>query len=137
MTEIPDKGVLIGTFTPDSELHFATYLFATREGLTIVGLTFLACYTFSVLALHAIAPALESHRLRAEAKLERRAFELHGSRWLGLFSRHDEAINGLRATLSIDATFVREMMPRNRVFISDTLCLTTLMFIIQQPLRVW
>ena len=90
------------------------------EGLTIFGTMIVACYIFLSLAIHSFPPALESHRIRAEENLDKRAFKRFQSRWLGLWSEQDEAINGLRATLSVTASFVGEMMPRNRVFVSDS-----------------
>lgn len=120
MENVPGKGLKIGSFSPESDTHLATYLFGSIEGLTIMSVMLLACYVFTILTLHAFAPALESHRIRAEEKLEDRAFRRFGDGWLGIWSPNDEAINGLRATLHIDATFVRQMLPRNRVFISDT-----------------
>ncbi|MEM1303713.1 MAG: hypothetical protein AAGG46_02395 [Planctomycetota bacterium] len=120
MAEVPGGGLQIGTYTPESPQSFAAYLFASREGLTVLGVLLLSCYTFTVLTLQALAPALESHRIRAERNLELRAFERFGGRWLGVWSEHDEAIHGLRATLGVTTTFVRNMMPRARVFVSDT-----------------
>ena len=47
----------------------------------------------------------------------------YAPRWLGIWSRDDEAINGLRATLSLSVSFVSTLAPRERVLLSDNLSL--------------
>jgi len=47
----------------------------------------------------------------------------YGGRWLGIWSPNDEAINGLKATLNLSLSFVAPMVPRERVFLSDSLAL--------------
>jgi hypothetical protein len=66
---------------------------------------------------------LASWRIHAEARLQRRAFERYGPRWLGLWSGDDEAINGLRATLDLSLSFIKRMAPSDRVFLTDNLAL--------------
>jgi hypothetical protein len=55
--------------------------------------------------------------------LERRASALYGDKWLGMWTPHDEAINGLKATLDLSLSFVKKMVPRERIFMSDNLAL--------------
>jgi hypothetical protein len=62
---------------------------------------------------------IESWQLWDESRLEKKAHDLFASRWLGLWSPDDEAINGLRATLDLSITFVARMTPRERVLFSD------------------
>ena len=103
-----DGAVHIGTFDPAGDQSFAAYLFASYEGFVLLAVTLLTSYLLLNLALHCLMPAIESHRIRAEQRLERRAYERFGDRWLGVWSRDVEAINGLRATLELSVTFVRE-----------------------------
>ena len=113
-------GIRFGSFDPSGDQSFASYLFASREGLVLLGASLLHVYIAFHLIVWCIAPALESRRIRAEARLEKHAYHRFGARWLGLWSRDDEAINGLRATLDLSVRFVSKMRPRERVFISDT-----------------
>lgn len=113
-------GLKIGSFEPSGATSFADYLFFTQEGLVLLGVTVLSAYLFLNLALFCFVPALESHRIRTETRLERQAYARFGARWLGVWSRDDEAINGLRATIDLSVNFVSPMMPRERVFVSDT-----------------
>jgi hypothetical protein len=80
-------------------------------------------YVFLVLASLFLNPVLESLRIRAEKRLERTAMETYRGRWLGLWSSNDEAINGLRATLDLSVSFVGQIVPRDRVLLSDYLSL--------------
>lgn len=114
----PD-GIHLGSFDPAGDVSFAGYLFGSYEGLVMLGVTALSAYLFLNLALVCFAPALESYRIRAEYRLERHAYARFGARWLGIWSRDDEAINGLRATIDLSVNFVSPMMPRERVFASD------------------
>ena len=115
----PD-GIRFGSYEPLGDVPFADYLFGSYEGLVLLGVTALAAYLYSMLALVSFVPALESHRIRSEYRLEKRAYKRFGARWLGIWSRDDEAINGLRATIDLTLSFVGAMMPRERVFVSDT-----------------
>ena len=49
----------------------------------------------------ASAVKLESAVVREEARIRNQAFIDFGARWLGIWSRHDEAINSLRASLRL------------------------------------
>jgi hypothetical protein len=49
----------------------------------------------------ASAVNLEASVVREEARIRNQAFVDFGARWLGIWSRHDEAINGLRASLRL------------------------------------
>ncbi len=51
------------------------------------------------------------------------AFDRYGRGWLGLWSDDDEAINGLRATLNLSMSFIKEIAPSDRVFLTDNLAL--------------
>jgi hypothetical protein len=118
-----EDGIFLGAFDPDGGQSFASYLFTTQEGWLLLFLSLLASYVFLYLGLLCLAPALESFRIRAEQRLERAAYARYGTRWLGIWSRDDEAINGLRATLEVSMRFVGKMIPRERVFLSDAVAL--------------
>lgn len=49
----------------------------------------------------ASAVQLEASVVRQGARIRNQAFVEFGARWLGIWSRHDEAINGLRASLKL------------------------------------
>lgn len=49
----------------------------------------------------ASAVQLEASVVREGARIRNQAFVEFGARWLGIWSRHDEAINGLRASLKL------------------------------------
>jgi hypothetical protein len=53
--------------------------------------------------------------------LERKVIDTYQGVWLGLWSKHDEAINGLRATLGLSVSFVSQMTLRERILLSDYL----------------
>ncbi len=118
----PD-GVVIGSFDPSGDQTLAKYYLATPEGLFLLILMLGLSYVFVHVALLCISPAIEAYRIRLEQRLKKRAFGVYGARWLGISSPDDEAINGLRATLSISVSFVSKMMPREVVFLSDILAL--------------
>jgi hypothetical protein len=113
-------GIHLGSYDPTGDVGFATYLFSSWEGLLLLLMGILHVYIGAQLIAWCITPALESRRIRTEARLEKHAYHQFGARWLGLWSRDDEAINGLRATLGLSVQFVGKMMSRERVFISDT-----------------
>ena len=73
------------------------------------------------LAVMCLRPVIESFRIRGEVQLERRALSLYGDKWLGMWTPHDEAINGLKATLDLSLSFVKKLVPRERIFMSDNL----------------
>ncbi|QDS93056.1 hypothetical protein FF011L_18110 [Roseimaritima multifibrata] len=87
------------------------------------GLTLLVLCLYAALCILSMlaAPLLESWQIRQDEQLDRKAMELYGDRWLGLWSPDDEAINGLRATLDMPLSFVGRYSPREQVFASDRL----------------
>ena len=99
--EFSSVGVRVGSFDPQGSQSLAAYLFATREGLFFFSMAVFAAYLFLIIGLMCIRPAIESYRIRAEQRLEDDAFAAYQSRWLGIWSTDDEAINGLRATLDL------------------------------------
>ena len=111
--------VLVGSFDPQGDLTLAQYFFTTLEGLFLLGLMVALSYFFIHCAALCIAPAIESFRVRLEQRLRETAFQRFGAKWIGLWSPDDEAINGLRATLHVTVTFVRKIMPREVVYLSD------------------
>lgn len=92
------QGVRLGGFDPSGDLSLFEYIFATREGLILLAVILFCVYVFLHVAVMCIRPAIEAFRTRSELRLQRRAFSLYGSRWLGLWSPDDEAINGPTAT---------------------------------------
>ena len=116
-----DAGIQIGSFDPSSGQSLMNYLFLSREGWVLLLLMLLCIYVFLHLSVMSLRPVIESIRIRAEKKLQRQAFRRYGSRWLGLWSTDDEAINGLRATLDLSVSFVKRMTPGDRVFLTDNL----------------
>lgn len=118
----PD-GVVVGSFDPNGNLSLGRYFLATPEGLFLLLLMLGLSYIFVHVAMLCISPAIEAYRIRLELRLKQRAFDVYGARWLGIASPDDEAINGLRATLSISVSFVSKMMPREVVFLSDIFAL--------------
>ena len=117
------KGIQIGSFDPDSGMSFMQYLFFTSEGLTELAVIILCFYIFLHLAVMCLRPVIESFRIRGEVQLERRALALYGDKWLGMWTPDDEAINGLKATLDLSLSFVKKLVPRERIFMSDNLML--------------
>ncbi|QEG36849.1 lipase family protein [Bythopirellula goksoeyrii] len=115
------QGIHLGSFNPAGDLSFFEYLYSTREGIILVVLTSFCFYLCFHLAMMCFRPVLESLRVRADTRLERNAFRHYGSRWLGLWSPDDEAINGLRATLDLSCTFVKQLAPRERVYFTDNI----------------
>lgn len=63
----------------------------------------IACIAFFAMVMWAWASAvqLEASVVRLGTRIRNQAFVEFGSRWLGIWSRHDEAINGLRASLNL------------------------------------
>lgn len=118
----PDA-IRIGQFDPGGEMSLAQYFFGTPEGLFLLGLMIAMSYFFIHIMLLCIGPAIESYRIRVEHRLQQRAFETYGPRWLGIWSPDDEAINALRATLDVQVTFVSKMLPREVVYLSDNFAL--------------
>lgn len=116
-----EEYVQLGHYDPFSGMSLAHYFFATSEGLFLLATVILTAYVFLHLGMLCARPPLESYRIRAEQRLQQRTFKEFGARWLGVWSPDDEAINGLRATLDISMSFIGKMLPRERVFFSDTI----------------
>jgi hypothetical protein len=116
-----DSKIRLGSYDPASGESFARYLFGSYEGWLILGVTIVCAYLFLNFAGFLLSPVFESLRIRAEKRLERKAMQAHGAKWLGLWSPQDEAINGLRATLDLSVSFVSRMAPREVVLFSDKL----------------
>ncbi len=95
--------------------------YTTMQASGALGL-FVACMYVTLCMLSMVAtPVLESWQIRQDEQLDRKAMELYGDRWMGLWSPDDEAINGLRATLDLPLSFVGRYAPREKVFASDRL----------------
>ncbi len=63
---------------------------------------------------------VEAQSVRREARIKNEAFLEFGDRWLGIWSKEDEAINGLRGSLRLSGQVMpRLAVPDHRVFISD------------------
>jgi hypothetical protein len=119
----PDGSIRIGTFDPTGDQTFFQYLFLSGEGLIILSICLLYMFFFMQLASLLLSPMMESLRIRSERCLEKKVAEQFGSLWLGVWSPDDEAINGLRATLSMSVSFISRLVPRERVFLSDSTAL--------------
>ncbi len=118
-TEQTAEGLRIGSYDPSVGQSIVDYVFFTSEGWLILVIALSVAYVYLNLAKYCIGPVLESLRIRAEERLERRAMHAFKGRWLGLWSPDDEAINGLRATLDLSISFVSKMAPRDKVLLSD------------------
>ncbi len=112
-------GVYVGSYDPQGDRSLAQYFFTTPEGMCLLTLMVALSYIFVHIIVLCISPAIASYRIRIEHKLRRRAFEIYSTRWLGLWSPDDEAINGLRATLDISVSFLSKMVPQDVVYFSD------------------
>ena len=115
------QGIHIGSYDPDTGVTLLEYFFGSLEGVLLMVVTLTLSYVLFHLSMLSIRPAIESYRIHAEERLQRNAFDIYGSRYLALWSPDDEAINGLRATLAVQMSFVSKMFPQERVFFSDTL----------------
>tara|TARA_R110002096_G_scaffold318022_7_gene512416 strand:- start:3772 stop:5721 length:1950 start_codon:yes stop_codon:yes gene_type:complete len=67
---------------------------------------------------------VEAHQLRRQIRTKRQAFIEFGSRWLGIWSDQDEAINGLKASVKLAESDQNPLLapvrvPNRRVFRSD------------------
>ncbi len=124
ITDTPE-GLVVGSYDPSGGQSLFQYFFMTSEGLLLIGTLMIVAYFFLHLSVMCIRPVIESYRIRAEERLQIRTFQEYGFRSLSLWSPDDEAINGLRATLSITVSFVRKMMPHERVFLADAISLVS------------
>ena len=76
--------------------------FENHVTMAVGGVIFaLAAFIALVMWAWASAVKLEASVVREEARIRNQAFVDFGARWLGIWSRHDEAINGLRASLRL------------------------------------
>ncbi len=116
-----DSGIQVGTYDPTGGQSILEYLFFDTEGLVLLGVALLAAYAYFSLGILFLSPVLESLRMRKEARLENAVMNAFRSRWLGIWSSEDEAINGLRATLDMSVSFVSRMVPREPILFSDRL----------------
>lgn len=119
--ETSEAGIQIGRYDPNSGQTLFAYFFTTPEGVLLLLTTLLVMYVCLHLSMLCISPAVESYRIRAEERLQMRTFQQYGYCSLAIWSPDDEAINGLRSTLEISFSFVRKMLPRERVFWSDVI----------------
>ncbi len=118
-TTNPDGSIQIGTFDPTGQQTFFQYLFLSTEGWIILSICLLYLFIFAQLASLLLSPVMESLRIRSERRLDKNIAARFGGLWLGIWSPDDEAINGLRATLSMSVSFISRLVPRERVFFSD------------------
>ncbi len=114
-------GLQIGSYQPGSDQSLSEFLLHTREGWLVIAVALLSAFVFLNLARLLLAPVLESLYHRADRRVERKLIEQFGDRWLALWSRHDEAINGLRATLDLTLTMLPRMTVREPILFSDHL----------------
>lgn len=117
------NGLQIGSFDSARGDSFYEYLFLSPEGWLMLLVAVGVIYVYLNLGGFFLGPVVESLTMRAEKRLERDAMEAYETRWLGIWSPEDEAINGLRATLDLSISFVSRMAPRERVLFSDHLSL--------------
>jgi hypothetical protein len=117
------QGVQIGSFNSASGQTFGSFLLTTPQGWLLLGLALLVVYVYVNLAGLFVGPILETLQHHGERNLRTATMRRYALRWLGIWSREDEAINGLRATLNLSMSFVSKMVPRERVLLSDSLAL--------------
>lgn len=115
-----EDGIHLGSFDPEGDQAFANYLVTSWEGVVLMAAIALHGFAGLLLMVWSVSPVIESYRIRCEQRLEKKSYHRFGARWLGIWSRDDEAINGLRATLDLEMSVVSKMMPHERVFVSDT-----------------
>jgi hypothetical protein len=95
----------------------------TPQGWLLLVLALLVGYVYLNLAGLFLGPVLATLQHHGERNLRTATMNRYAPRWLGIWSRNDEAINGLRATLSLSVAFVSKMAPRERVLLTDNLTL--------------
>lgn len=117
------EGLRIGSFGPESETSSAFFLLCSIEGWIILAAIMFFAYLTILLFSYCVGPVMEVVRNAREKKLEETTFNTYGSRWLGVWTKDDEAINGLRKTLELSLSFITKLVPRERVFISDVVSL--------------
>lgn len=115
--------VHIGSFDSSGGQTLGHFLWSSPEGWLLLALALLVVYVYVNLAGFFLVPVLEAVHHRGERHLRRATMNRFAPRWLGIWSCGDEAINGLRATLSLSVSFVATLAPRERVLLSDNLSL--------------
>ncbi len=118
-----ENGFQIGSFDSASGQTLGSFLLTSPQGWLLLALAALVVYVYLNLGVLFLGPVLETLQHRGEQKLRTSAMGRYAPRWLGIWSRDDEAINGLRATLSLSVSFVSRIAPRERVLLSDNLSL--------------
>ena len=118
-----EGGVQIGSFDSTSGQTLGRFLLTTPQGWLLLALALLIVYVSLHFAGILLGPVLETLQHRGERNLRAATMHRYAPRWLGIWSRGDEAINGLRTTLSLSVSFVAKMIPRERVLLSDNLSL--------------
>jgi hypothetical protein len=113
------NGVRIGSYEAAAGASHFHFLLTNPLGWLMVALTLIVIMIYLNLAAFFLRPVIESWQVWAEARLEQQAKVQFASRWLGVWSPEDEAINGLRATLDLSVEFVSKMAPQDRVLFSD------------------
>ncbi|MFN7732018.1 MAG: hypothetical protein ACK5OB_08945 [Pirellula sp.] len=112
-------GVKIGSYDHSAGHSHLEFLLFDPIGWLIITLAVVVILVYLNLAAFFLRPVIESWQVWAESRLERHAKHQFASRWLGIWSPDDEAINGLRATLNLSVEFVSKMTPQDRVLFSD------------------
>ena len=115
--------IQIGSFDSASGQTLGSFLLTCPQGWLLLSLALLVIYVYLNLAGVFLGPVLETLHYRNERNLQIATMRRYALRWLGIWSRDDEAINGLRATLSLTVSFVSKMAPRERLLLSDNLSL--------------
>lgn len=117
-----NNGLRIGRLSTDREITLSEF-FSHYEGWLFIIVALLFIYVLLNIVIFLVTPVMESFRLKGEHLLEDKTFDMYGKRWLGIWSKEDEAINGLRATLDLTISFVSRLMIREPVLASDYLML--------------
>ena len=120
-----EHGYRIGSYDPDSGQTATEFLLMTGEGWLILATIAALGYLLLLLGSWFVAPVMETLRISWENRLERLAFQQYRNSWLALWTPEDEAINGLRATQELSVNFLGKLVPRERIFISDSLSLVS------------
>ena len=118
-----EGGVRFGSFDPESGQSIGRFMFGTVEGWIIIGAILLFGYITLLLGSCFLSPVSEGLRIGWEKRSEQRAFREYSTRWLGIWTQDDEAINGLRATMELSMSFVGNLVLRERVYLSDLISL--------------
>ena len=109
-----EGGVQIGSFDSASGQTLGRFLLTTPQGWMLLALALFVVYVSLHLAGLLLGPVLETLQHRGERNLRTATMHRYAQRWLGIWSRGDEAINGLRATLILSVSFVSKVVPRVR-----------------------